>query len=199
MRRACDRPGPNRGCVDPRPRRRRAYLLGQLVATLPLLLVAATLLTTGIHAALRSQRRSAEIAAGYATINNLLDTLRQDTRAATAARAMPTEEGVYAFTLQTLDGQISYSLAGGRVTRAAGGPDARGKVTRQWRIKEADLSAECDTPLTASGDQHSSMLEPRSPVSLLMVHIRWRGESKHQVDPTRRFDATFRIGRGYQR
>lgn len=199
MNRCCHRVGPNPDCVDPRPRGRRAYLLGQMVTTLPLLLVAATLLTSGIHAALQSQKRSAEIAAGYAAINSLLDTLRQDTRAATAARAVPADRGAFAFVLQTRDGEISYGLAGGRATRAVGEADARGKAPREWRIKEASLAAEFDAPHTASGAQPSSKPEPGSPSSLLTVHIRWRGESKRQVDPTRRFDATFSIGRGYQR
>ena len=84
------------------------------------------------------------------------------------------------------------------MTRVTSDADARGKAPREWRIKEATLIAEYDAPHAASGDQHSSNAQSESPFALLTVHIRWRGESKNDVDPTWRFDATFAIGRGYQ-
>ncbi|MCP4245999.1 MAG: hypothetical protein GY778_03025 [bacterium] len=196
MNRCGHRARPSPDGLDSRPLIRRAYLLAQMVAALPLLLVAAALLTSGIHAALQSQKRSAEIATGYAAINSLLDTLRQDTRGATAALAQPADTG--AFALQTPDGDISYRFAGGRVTREVNSPDARGKAPREWRINEATLTAEFDAPDTESSDQHGSDLQTGSPFLLLTVHIRWRGESQNRVDPLRRLDASFSLGRGYQ-
>ena len=179
-----------RTALDHRCYRRSAYLLAEMIAAVSLILVAAALATAGVHTALRAHLRSAEITVGYHSINSLLNALRNDTRSAVAAAALPTADGTCAFEIETPDGKVRYSFSGDRVTRQATGSADRASVPKQWHIKQATITAEFDSR------QGSDRTKQR--FSLLTVRIRWRGQSKKDVDPTRRFDATFSIGRGYQ-
>ena len=178
---------------------RRAYLLAEVVAAIPLIVVVSTLLSVGIATIMRVQRNSVDVAAGYGTINSLVDTLREDTRAALSAGYVPAAEGMSTIELRTANGSVCYDFAGHAVIRRADGDADRVNVPKKWHIEQAVITAQLDGPATATALTGEPSDGAQASASLLTVHIRWRGQSKHMVDPTRRFEATFAVGRGYQR
>ena len=189
-----------RRCRDARPKPghcRRAYFLTELLGALPLIVVASTLSTMGAAAILGMQKRAAEVVTEYHGINSRLDALRRDTRSAVAARALATEDGTDLFELQTPDGRIRYRLSGDQVTRDATGDADRPDVPACWRIPNATVRANPQPDGLQTGGSVPDAVE--SAFSVLTVHIRWHGRSRNEVDPARRFDADFFIGRGYRR
>lgn len=183
---------------------RRAYLLTELIGALPLIAVTSGLLTVGIAAVLGTQKRAAEVISGHHTISSLLDTVRRDTRAAVAAGALPTEDDADLFELQTPTGRIRYRFSGDQVTREATGGADRPNIPTQWRIPKATVTANLETHglqpvgLPSVGSEPAPPDTERSAFSVLTIRIDWRGRSRKQVDPRRRFEADFFIGRGYR-
>ena len=188
---------------------RRAFFLAELIGALPLIVVISGLLTVGIAAVLGTQKRAAEVVAGHHTISSLLDTVRRDTRAAVAAGALPTEDDAGLFELQTPTGRIRYRFSGDQVTREATGGADRPNIPTQWRIAQATVTANLETHglqsvgppsvgLESVGSEPAPPDTERSAFSVLTIRIDWRGRSRNQVDPRRRFEADFFIGRGYR-
>ena len=164
---------------------RRAYLLAELISMIPLIGVAAGLATAGIIAALKTQRESAAIVARDHAVNTLLDTLRADTRAAASARLLPDEDAP-TVELHSPDGCVRYRFEDRRVTRKAIDSPTEQYVSRTWHLKQAIIDVELDAD------------NPHQEMSLLTVHIRRGQQSKQRLDPLRRLEAAFAIGRGYQ-
>ncbi len=175
--------------------RRRAYFLTEIIGVFGLLVAAAALLIAGVLTATRAQRRAAEIANGHTVISSLFDAIREDTRSASAAQPWASPAGSTVFDLVTGERRVRYTLAGDRAKREVFESRDVPDDVREWRIEHATLSAEwvaedgAGEPPTARG--------PRSRASLLTARVFWRGQSKREVDPTRRFEATFFVGRGY--
>ncbi|HUU81903.1 MAG TPA: hypothetical protein VM243_00240 [Phycisphaerae bacterium] len=187
-----------RRCFGVGAGRRRAYLVGQMVAILPLLLAAAGLAIMGTHAALRTQMRSAENAANDTAIDTFLETLRQDTWAGLAGQGAFTDASTSGFALQTHQGQVTYVISGGCVTRTVIDADQPGGAVREWSVKDATFVVGFDGQHGA-GEDDAGGSASEGGFKVLTVRIRWRGQSRHDVDPTRRIEATFSVGRGYQR
>ena len=173
-------PGP-RGTV-----RARGFLLNELMAALPLIAVATTLATAMTAVVLRGYTRSPQMANEYTAIEGLLAHLREDTRAAGTAEWTPASGGTRCLVLHTTSGDIRYRFQGQGVHRA-GPATGADRGLRYWDLPHGSIRVTSEPGRTG---EH---------VSLLTVHIRWRGRSSKDVDPARRFDARYAIGRGYQR
>ena len=193
-------------------------MLSEMLATLPLILVALTLLTTTTAVVLRSYRGSPQIANEYTAIDGLLESLREDTRAAETARwaaaqgadsdlLLPSLLGVPAWTtmsssarevvFHTASGDIRYRFEPDRVWRKVLTTGGDGGEPRCWNLDHWSITA-TDGHESAELDAEDDDRAGRA-ISLLTMRICWRGQSKHSVDPVRHFEAAFYVGRGYQR
>lgn len=193
-------------------------MLNEVLAALPLILVVLTLLTTTTAVVLRSYRGSPQIANEYTTIDGLLESLRQDARAAETARwaaahgagsdlLLPSLLGVPAWTtmsssardviFHTACGDIRYRFEPDRVWRRVLRTGGNGGEVRCWNLDHWSITA-TDGHESAGLDAEDDDRTGHA-ISLLTMRICWRGRSKHSVDPVRHFEAGFYVGRGYQR
>lgn len=178
------------------PARRRAYLLGEVVGVLPLIAVTATLLTAGVLALLRTQHTSAEMISDCDTFDTLLESLRQDTRAATAAYATSPDTDVVVLELANASGLVRYLCSERSVTREAETKFPAENRPRQWGFNRAQVDLEFEGMLSPKGEPDEES-PGGTPNSLVRLEFVWLGEAKRQVEPARRFDAAFFVGRGY--
>lgn len=169
----------------PRAHQRRAYLLGEMISMLPLLVITAGLATAGILAALKTQRDSAVIVARDHAVNTLFDALRADTRAATSAQLMTDEDGS-TVELHSTGGRVRYRFEGQQVTRGVIDGPPEQAVPRAWHLEQATISVDLD-----AGDTLQEM-------SVLTVGVRRGQQPKPRLDPLRCLEAAFAVGRGYR-
>jgi hypothetical protein len=156
-----------------------------MISMIPLLVVAASLATAGILAALKTQRDSAALVARDHAVNTLFDALRADTRAAASTRFLTDEDGS-TVELYSAGGRVRYHFESLRVTREQIDGPPEQAVSRTWHLKETVTSVELD----AGGPLHK--------MPLLTVRVHRCRPSKLRLDPLRCLEATFAVGRGYR-
>lgn len=167
-----------------RPYCQRAYLLAEMISVLPLIVAVSGLATAGILAALKTQQDSAALVARDQAVNTLLDALRADTRAATAARLSP-DDDVATVELDSPGGRARYRFDDQQVIREVIDAAPGQRASQTWRFKHVVISAELDN-------------DPAREMSLLTVRIQRSGQAKLRLDPLRCLETTFAVGRGYR-
>ncbi|MHC4089766.1 MAG: hypothetical protein ACYSVY_05730 [Planctomycetota bacterium] len=204
MTRAASTLPPLQSIIGPRPSAQAApraagYMLTEIIGILPLMVVALTLLTTTTAVVLRGYRRSAEIANEYAAIDGLLEQLRKDTRIATSAEWATADGDIRSVTLHTGSGSIRYRFEPDRACREVLATDAAHHGRRCWNLQNGSMVVSSPVGQAQVERGESDPLATAAErISLLTVQIHWRGRSKSEVDPARRFEATYFVGRGYQ-
>jgi len=171
--------------------RRGGFLLGYLVAVFPLLIVGSAMVVYLLVQILAGLRVTSTVTSDYATLSDLLRTLRVDTRSASDAEVGPAPEGGQAYdqdqtdlVLRGGDGTVAYRFSGPRVVRRQHPAGGRA-VERVWALDRIAVTV-WSANASAGG------------ASLVHLTARWPGDDRHALRRSRRFDTSFFVGRSLQ-
>ncbi len=159
-------------------RRRRAMFLINLLATLMLAVVVSYTAMVIVTTALRSQILVGQRVSEYATMNDLMDSLRSDVRRA-SNMTVSDSDGKQTVTLTGPALDVLYVLDEHEIVRRdRSTASARQNRGGEWRLAFATVEV--------SGER-----------DVLNLSLRWGGVSKKEVDPSREWNLSMWVGRGY--
>lgn len=177
--------------------RRRAFLLlNSFLGALPLLIVGGSMVVYLLVQILAGLRVTSTVTADYATLSDLLGTLRVDTRSAVSAELPRASDGELGggdetdLILRREDATIRYRFADLRVVRWLL-PEGGSAVEHVWTLKRIVLTVSASG---ATGGSSTSV----SGDALFHLTARWPGDDRHALRPDRRFDTSYFVGRSYQ-
>ena len=162
-------------------RRHRAYMLIEMLTVFLAVTVCTSLITLGILAIRRSQDRLAEFANRTALMNDFVQCLRRDVRAATTARLGDGESEAFPRVLELGDApeHVTYLFHGQRVERVERvGADGRSVAPKVWDPMTATVS------VTGLGAEAGG--------AIVSATVYWRKTKKDDPRPDRRFDVALR-------
>ncbi len=157
-------------------RRHRAYMLIEMLTVLMAVAVSGSLITAGILAILRSQDRLAEFANRTAVMNDFVQCLRRDVRAATTARLKGGEGLPRVLELGDEPEPVTYLFYEERVERV--GMDDRAVAAKVWDPMTATVS------VTGLGAETGE--------AIVSATVYWQKTKKDDPRPDRRFDFAMR-------
>lgn len=175
---------------------RRAYMLTYVLGAFPLLIVGGSMVVYLLVQILAGLRITSTVTSDYATLSDLLGTLRVDTRSAISAEFPDASDGEFGgdpetdLVLHGQDATIRYRFAGPRVVRSLQ-PAGGHAVEHVWTLKRIVLTV--STP-GATGGSFTSV----SGATLFHLTVRWPGDDRHALRPDRRFDTAYFVGRSYR-
>lgn len=190
-----------------RARRRAFIFLNSFLGAFPLLIVGGSMVVYLLVQILAGLRVTSTVTSDYATLSDLLGTLRVDTRSAVSAELpgasddRPGGGDEIDLVLHRPDATIRYRFAGPRVVRLLQ-PAGGNAVEHVWTLKRIVLTV--SAPGATGG---SSAVSPGatggsstsvSGVALFHLTARWPGDDRHALRPDRRFDTAYFVGRSYQ-
>jgi hypothetical protein len=150
--------------------RRQAFVLIHILGAIILATTALYLTGKTVLSLFHAQHAMADRSSEYAVINDLLDQLRSDTRSASSMTIRRDGDST-TVELPGANETVSYTFGDGVVERSP---------RSAWDLDHAEISV--------SGGERT-----------LEVSIVWRSPTRRKRQPTRRFDMTYWIGRGYLR
>ncbi len=156
-------------------RRRKAVVIVEMLTMVMVILITGGLVMLSLEALLEAHDRVADRSNRYATISDLLTTLRADVRQADTAEfgTATTDDGAQqVLTLRRADGDVVYRTSGHRVTRSSG---AANGAFCEW--DDPDLTVRWPDASAPAG-------------KLVRMVLTWNPTRPHDTAPVVEFDIT---------
>ena len=175
---------------------RRAYMMTYVLGAFPLLIVGGAMVVYLLVQILAGLRVTSTVTSDYATLSDLLGTLRVDTRSAVSAELPSISDSELGdgnettLVLHRQDETIRYRFAGPRIVRSLQ-PAGGNAVEHVWTLKRIVLA------VSASGAT-GGLSTRASSVALFHLTVRWPGDDRNALRPDRRFDTAYFVGRRYR-